>query len=102
MTGSDKYRLRVGDYRVIYRFDLARKEIYLVAIGNRRQTHSRPEDDRTDDGESHGHAPQQSGGVAAEKLWLRRGGDDGPRTAFHAVVGRTIRLVRRGDDVLPD
>ena len=37
MTGSDKYRLRVGDYRVIYRFDPVRGEIYLVAIGNRRE-----------------------------------------------------------------
>jgi mRNA interferase RelE/StbE len=37
MTGSDKYRLRMGDYRVIYRFDLARGEIYLVAIGHRRE-----------------------------------------------------------------
>ena len=37
MTGSDKYRLRVGDYRVIYRFNSQRGEIYLVAIGNRRE-----------------------------------------------------------------
>ncbi len=37
MTGSDKYRLRVGDYRVIYRFDSNRGEIYLLAIGNRRE-----------------------------------------------------------------
>ncbi len=37
MTGSDKCRLRAGDYRVIYRFDLARGEIYLVAIGHRRE-----------------------------------------------------------------
>ena len=37
MTGSDKCRLRVGDYRVIYRFDLVRGEIYLVAIGHRRE-----------------------------------------------------------------
>jgi len=37
MTGSDKYRLRVGDYRVIYRFDLVRQEIYLIAIGHRRE-----------------------------------------------------------------
>jgi mRNA interferase RelE/StbE len=36
MTGSDKYRLRVGDYRVIYRFDVARGEIYLLTIGHRR------------------------------------------------------------------
>ena len=37
MTGSDKYRLRIGDYRVIYRFDPVRGEIYLVAIGHRRE-----------------------------------------------------------------
>ena len=37
MTGSDKYRLRVGDYRVIYRFDMVQGEIYLVAIGHRRE-----------------------------------------------------------------
>jgi mRNA interferase RelE/StbE len=39
MTGSEKYRLRIGDYRVIYRFDLARGEIYLVAIGHRREVY---------------------------------------------------------------
>jgi len=39
MTGSDKYRLRVGDYRVIYRFDLSSREIYLVAIGHRREVY---------------------------------------------------------------
>ncbi len=37
MTGSDKYRLRIGDYRLIYRFDLVQGEIYLVAIGHRRE-----------------------------------------------------------------
>jgi mRNA interferase RelE/StbE len=37
MTGSDRYRLRVGDYRVIYRFDLIRQELYLIAIGHRRE-----------------------------------------------------------------
>ncbi len=37
MAGSDKYRLRIGDYRMIYRFDQARGEIYLVAIGHRRE-----------------------------------------------------------------
>ncbi len=37
MTGSDKYRLRAGDYRVIYRFDSVRGEIYLLAIGHRRE-----------------------------------------------------------------
>ena len=37
MTGSDKYRLRVGDYRVIYRFDSTRGEIFLLALGHRRE-----------------------------------------------------------------
>jgi mRNA interferase RelE/StbE len=37
MTGSDKYRLRIGDYRVIYRFDANLGEIFLLAIGHRRE-----------------------------------------------------------------
>ena len=37
MTGSDKYRLRIGDYRLVYRFDQVKREIYLVAIGHRRE-----------------------------------------------------------------
>jgi mRNA interferase RelE/StbE len=41
MTGSDKFRLRVGDYRVIYRFDLPQEEIYLIAIGHRREIYRR-------------------------------------------------------------
>jgi len=39
MVGSDKFRLRVGDCRVIYRFDPAKGEIYLVAIGHRREVY---------------------------------------------------------------
>jgi mRNA interferase RelE/StbE len=37
MVGSDNFRLRIGDYRIIYRFDAAKGEIYLVAIGHRRE-----------------------------------------------------------------
>ena len=37
MTGSENFRLRVGDVRVIYRFDLAKAELYLVAMGHRRE-----------------------------------------------------------------
>ena len=37
MVGSDKFRLRIGDYRVIYRFDSAKGELYLVAMGHRRE-----------------------------------------------------------------
>ena len=39
MKGSDKYRLRIGDYRVIYRFDPANAEIVLVTIGHRGQVY---------------------------------------------------------------
>jgi mRNA interferase RelE/StbE len=39
MVGANKFRLRVGDYRVIYRFDLAKGEIYLVAVGHRREVY---------------------------------------------------------------
>ena len=37
MTGSDRCRLRIGDYRVIYKFDIVRNEIYLLAAGHRRE-----------------------------------------------------------------
>ena len=37
MTGSDRFRLRVGDYRIIYKFDLAKNEIYLLNVGHRRE-----------------------------------------------------------------
>jgi mRNA interferase RelE/StbE len=36
MTGSDSFRVRVGDYRVIYEFDVAKEEIYLLTVGHRR------------------------------------------------------------------
>lgn len=37
MAGSNRYRLRVGDYRVIYTFDAARNEIHLLAVGHRSE-----------------------------------------------------------------
>jgi mRNA interferase RelE/StbE len=37
MTGSTAFRLRVGNYRVIYRFDPRKSEMYLAAIGHRRE-----------------------------------------------------------------
>ncbi len=36
MQGADTYRLRVGDYRVIYQFDAASRELFLIALGHRR------------------------------------------------------------------
>jgi mRNA-degrading endonuclease RelE of RelBE toxin-antitoxin system len=37
MTGSSRFRLRVGDYRVIYTFDVAKNVIHLLAVGHRRE-----------------------------------------------------------------
>lgn len=37
MTGSERYRLRVGDYRVIYRFHTGKNEIHLLVVGHRRE-----------------------------------------------------------------
>jgi mRNA interferase RelE/StbE len=37
LTGSNRHRLRVGDYRVIYTFDVAGNVIHLLAIGHRRE-----------------------------------------------------------------
>lgn len=39
MTGGDRYRLRVGDYRVIYKFDTEKQEVYLLAVGHRRDVY---------------------------------------------------------------
>lgn len=36
---SGNYRLRVGDYRVIYAFDLARNVILLKLVGHRREVY---------------------------------------------------------------
>ena len=41
MVGSDQFRLRIGDYRVIYRFYVEKGEIYLIAIGHRREIYRR-------------------------------------------------------------
>ena len=37
LTGRSEYRLRVGDYRVIYDFDGEKNIVYLIAVGNRRE-----------------------------------------------------------------
>jgi mRNA interferase RelE/StbE len=37
LKGSSDCRLRVGDYRVIYSFDLQENVLYLVTLGNRRE-----------------------------------------------------------------
>jgi mRNA-degrading endonuclease RelE of RelBE toxin-antitoxin system len=39
LSGRSEFRLRVGDYRIIYEFDLATNEIYLITLGNRREVY---------------------------------------------------------------
>jgi mRNA interferase RelE/StbE len=37
LAGNGRYRLRVGDYRIIYTFDPNANVIYLLAVGHRRE-----------------------------------------------------------------
>jgi mRNA interferase RelE/StbE len=37
LRGSNRYRLRIGHYRVIYTFDLQQGLLYLLALGHRRE-----------------------------------------------------------------
>lgn len=37
LTGRAEYRLRIGDYRVIYEFNREENVLYLLTVGNRRE-----------------------------------------------------------------
>ena len=37
LKGSDRFRARVGDYRIIYKFDVGQNAIHLLIIGHRRE-----------------------------------------------------------------
>lgn len=37
LTGCSRYRLRVGDYRIIYTFDPEQNILDLLAVGHRRE-----------------------------------------------------------------
>jgi mRNA interferase RelE/StbE len=37
LKGSNRFRARVGDYRIIYTFNLEQNTIHLLAIGHRRE-----------------------------------------------------------------
>jgi mRNA interferase RelE/StbE len=37
LQGTDAFRLRVGDYRVIYDFDLKEQRLDLLFVGHRRE-----------------------------------------------------------------
>lgn len=41
MKGVGAYRIRVGDYRVIYSFDRSRGNLHLLAVGHRREVYRR-------------------------------------------------------------
>jgi mRNA interferase RelE/StbE len=37
LKGSNRFRARVGDYRIIYTVELEQNKIHLLAIGHRRE-----------------------------------------------------------------
>jgi mRNA interferase RelE/StbE len=39
LQGQDAYRVRVGDYRVLYVVDDARRRIEVIAVGHRREAY---------------------------------------------------------------
>lgn len=39
LQGRPEFRLRIGDYRVIYVFDLQRNELFLSTLGHRRDVY---------------------------------------------------------------
>ncbi len=39
LSGQEGYRLRVGDYRVLYLIDDAKKTIEIIAVGHRREVY---------------------------------------------------------------
>ena len=39
LTAMDCYRLRVGDYRIVYDFDQSKGVLYLLAVGHRREVY---------------------------------------------------------------
>jgi mRNA interferase RelE/StbE len=41
LQGRPEYKLRVGDYRVLYEFDLQLGRIFLHYVGNRREIYRR-------------------------------------------------------------
>ena len=41
LSGRPEFKLRVGDYRVLYEFDVNLGHIYLHYVGNRREIYKR-------------------------------------------------------------
>jgi len=41
LQGRAEFKLRIGDYRVLYEFDVKLGRIYLLYVGNRREIYKR-------------------------------------------------------------
>ena len=41
LQGRSEFKLRVGDYRVLYEFDVKQGQVYLHYVGNRRDIYKR-------------------------------------------------------------
>ena len=41
LTGRNECRLRIGDYRVLYEFDLTAGRVFLHYVGHRREIYKR-------------------------------------------------------------
>ena len=39
LSGEDRFRIRVGDYRVLYEIDEAVRMVIVVAVGHRREVY---------------------------------------------------------------
>jgi mRNA interferase RelE/StbE len=37
LKGSDGYRIRIGDYRILYTIDMQKEEVFVFAIGHRKE-----------------------------------------------------------------
>jgi mRNA interferase RelE/StbE len=41
LQGRTEFRLRVGDYRIVYEFNAQRNELFLITLGHRREVYRR-------------------------------------------------------------
>ena len=42
MQGVEAFRIRVGDYRVIYQFNVERNTLLLITVAHRREVYKKP------------------------------------------------------------
>ncbi len=42
LKGRAEFKLRVGDYRVLYEFDVGQGRIHILYVGHRREIYKRP------------------------------------------------------------